>query len=215
MSFSQVKQDLFVINCLKFKKDGFFIEIGGNDPIICSNTYLLEKDYNYKGIIVEMDSSYLSLYEEHRKNSIPIINDATKINYLKKFNDLNVPKNIDYLSFDLDIDNNSTLETLQLFDLQIFMNYKFAVITFEHDIYRKDWTPILNYNSNNTRNKSREIFEKYGYIRVFSDVSHNNNPFEDWYIHPDLIDINYINEVIQKNKKHYNNDKIQYNLIEY
>jgi len=194
MSFSQVKQDLFVINCLKFKKDGFFIEIGGNDPIICSNTYLLEKDYNYKGIIVEMDSSYLSLYEEHRKNSIPIINDATKINYLKKFNDLNVPKNIDYLSFDLDIDNNSTLETLQLFDLQIFMNYKFAVITFEHDIYRKDWTPILNYNSNNTRNKSREIFDKYRYIRLFSDVA-NDGAFEDWYVHPDLIDINYINNI--------------------
>jgi hypothetical protein len=215
MSFSQVKQDLFAINCLKFKKDGFFVEIGGNDPIICSNTYLLEKDYNYKGIIVEMDSSFLPLYHEHRKNSIPIINNATKINYLNKFNDLNVPKNIDYLSFDLDIDNNSTLETLQLFDQQIFMNYKFAVITFEHDIYRKDWTPILNYNSNNTRNKSREIFEKYGYIRVFSDVSHNNNPFEDWYIHPDLIDMNYINELIQKNKKHYNNDKIEHDLIEF
>ena len=214
MSFSQVKQDLFVINCLKFKKDGFFIEIGGNDPIICSNTYLLEKDYNYKGIIVEMDSSYLSLYEEHRKNSIPIINDATKINYLKKFNDLNVPKNIDYLSFDLDIDNNSTLETLQLFDLQIFMNYKFAVITFEHDIYRKDWTPNLNFNCNNTRNKSREIFDKYRYIRLFSDVA-NDGAFEDWYVHPDLIDINYINQLIEKNKKHYNNDKIEYNLIEF
>ncbi len=37
-------------------------EIGGNHPIICSNTYLLEKDYNYKGIIVEMDNSYLPLY---------------------------------------------------------------------------------------------------------------------------------------------------------
>ncbi len=62
MSFSQAKQDIFVINCLKFKKDGFFVEIGGNHPIICSNTYLLEKDYNYKGIIVEMDNSYLPLY---------------------------------------------------------------------------------------------------------------------------------------------------------
>lgn len=215
MSFSQIKQDLFAINCLKFKKDGYFVEIGGNHPIKYNNTYLLEKDYNYKGIIVEMDNSFLPLYQEYRKNSIPIINDATKINYLKNFNDLNVPKNIDYLSFDLDIDNNSTLKTLELFDEQIFMNYKFAVITFEHDIYRKDWTSILNYNSNNTRNKSRMIFEKYGYIRVFSDLSHNNNPFEDWYIHPDLIDINYINELIEKNKKHYNDDKIEYDLIEF
>jgi hypothetical protein len=215
MSFSQAKQDIFVINCLKFKKDGFFVEIGGNHPIICSNTYLLEKDYNYKGIIVEMDNSYLPLYQEYRKNSIPIIANATKINYLEKFKEFNVPKNIDYLSFDLDVDNNSTLETLELFDQQLFMNYKFAVVTFEHDIYRKDLTPILNYNSNNTRNKSREIFEKYGYIRVFSDVSHCNNAFEDWYIHPDLIDINYINELIEKNKKHYNNDKIEYNLIEF
>ena len=162
-----------------------------------------------------MDNSYLPLYQEYRKNSIPIIANATKINYLEKFKELNVPKNIDYLSFDLDVDNNSTLETLELFDQQLFMNYKFAVITFEHDIYRKDLTSILNFNCNNTRNKSREIFEKYGYIRVFSDISHCNNAFEDWYIHPDLIDINYINELIKKNKKHYNNDKIEYNLIEF
>lgn len=214
MSYSQINQDLFAINCLKFKKDGFFVEIGGNHPTHNNNTYLLEKDYNYKGIIVEMDNSYLPLYQEYRKNSIPIIANATQINYLEKFKELNVPENIDYLSFDLDVDNNSTLATLELFDQQLLSTYKFATITFEHDIYRKDWTPNLNFNCNNTRNKSREIFDKYRYIRLFSDVA-NDGAFEDWYVHPDLIDINYINQLIEKNKKHYNNDKIQYNLIEY
>jgi FkbM family methyltransferase len=53
MSTSQLGQDLNVLKFYKHKKEGFFVEIGASDGINLSNTYILEKTYNWKGICVE------------------------------------------------------------------------------------------------------------------------------------------------------------------
>ena len=42
-SFSQLNQDINVISFFNFKTDLYFIDIGANDGINLSNTYLLEK----------------------------------------------------------------------------------------------------------------------------------------------------------------------------
>ena len=49
---SQLKQDLFVLYHYQ-DTPGFFVEFGGLDGIDTSNTYLLEKDHGWTGIIVE------------------------------------------------------------------------------------------------------------------------------------------------------------------
>jgi hypothetical protein len=41
----QSNQDRFVLNVLKEKKDGYFLEIGSNHPININNSYLLETNY--------------------------------------------------------------------------------------------------------------------------------------------------------------------------
>ena len=53
MSYSQIGQDLEVIKFYNNKTEGYYIEIGATNGIFLSNTYLLEKDYNWKGICVE------------------------------------------------------------------------------------------------------------------------------------------------------------------
>jgi hypothetical protein len=191
--FSQASQDLFVLKMLNFKKNGTFLEIGSAFPIHNSNTYLLEKDYTWSGIMVEFDSKYLSSYRKERPYSSYIIDDAQKINYRRYLDRCKYPVNMDYLQIDLDVDNKSTLNTLLILDNTVFDKYKFATVTFEHDIYRGDYF--------NTRSISREIFSKRGYIRIFSDVMVDNDdkitlnlPFEDWYVHPDLVDKELINK---------------------
>lgn len=57
-SFAQIKQDLFVLTMLNYKKDGFFIEIGAGDGINFSNTYLLEKDFSWSGILIEPNKTF-------------------------------------------------------------------------------------------------------------------------------------------------------------
>lgn len=195
--FGQAEQDKFVLNVLKYKKNGFFLEIGSNHPININNTYLLENNYDWKGIMIEYDNNFLPLYKIHRQNSIYVINDATKIDYKTVLERNNFPLNIDYLQIDLEANNGSTINTLKKLDDTIFDTYKFATITFEHDIYHT--------NYGNTRLVSRDILKKRGYICVFEDV-HNIEPkyvYEDWYVHPDLVDIDYINHLIEINKKNY------------
>ncbi len=210
--YGQAEQDKFILHILKEKRNGFFLEIGSNDPIYINNTYLLEKKYDWKGIMVEIDENYLLLYKKHRLNSIPIIDDATKIDYINILDSNNAPLNIDYLQIDLHVTDNSTMLTLENLDKHVFDKYKFATITFEHDIYGD----ITKY----TRLKSREIFKKRGYVCVFKDISNANNPYEYWYVHPDLVDMDYVNQLIENNKKNYTphdltDEKIEWNNIQY
>jgi len=144
---AQAEQDKFVLHVLQHKQNGYFLEIGSNHPITINNTYLLEKKYNWKGIMVEYDSSFLPLYKEHRNNSIHVINDATMIDYKTLFYSNNMPLTIDYLQIDLEVNNGSTLKTLEKLNNEVFDTYKFSTVTFEHDIYHT--------NFNNTREKSR------------------------------------------------------------
>ena len=43
---SQAYQDLFVLTMLSGKKNGRYLEIGGNHPSEFNNTYLLETEFN-------------------------------------------------------------------------------------------------------------------------------------------------------------------------
>jgi hypothetical protein len=178
-SNSQACQDLFVLSALNNKKNGYFLEIGSNEPISINNTYLLESQYDWKGIMVEYNSVYQPMYVEKRPNSIHVIQDATTVDYMKHLAPF--PKDMDYLQVDLEVDNRSTLTTLELLDKTVFDTYRFATVTFEHDIYRGDYF--------NTRECSREIFQKRGYILMFPDVKLSSCSFEDWYVHPELVDM--------------------------
>jgi hypothetical protein len=188
---SQSAQDIYILNVLKFKKDGYFLEIGSNDPININNTYVLESEYNWKGLMVEYNPIYEQMYKSKRPQSLYVIQDATTVDYYNIFKTNNFPNNMDYLQIDLEVQNASTINTLKKLDVEIFDEYKFATVTFEHDIYVG--------NHYNTREVSREIFSKRGYVLVFGDVRNSGNMYEDWYVHPDLVDMDYINKI--KNNK--------------
>src|SRR5579872_4950705 len=49
-SRSQIRQDLFVLSELNFKRDGFFVEFGAAGGVEDSNTYLLEEGFGWRGI---------------------------------------------------------------------------------------------------------------------------------------------------------------------
>jgi hypothetical protein len=70
-----------------------------------------------------------------------------------------------------------------------FDEYKFAVITYEHDYY-VDVTRSY-------REKSREFLKNKGYILVVNDLSPDGiSNFEDWWVHPDLIDESILSKML-------------------
>jgi hypothetical protein len=83
---------------------------------------------------------------------------------------------VDYLQIDCDPPEVS-YEVLQKMP---FDKVKFAVITFEHDNY---------VGGHDIQSKSRALLESKGYKLVVGNIAPNNiSEFEDWWVHPDLVD---------------------------
>lgn len=181
-NFSQVYQDIFVLTVLNGKTNGSYLEIGSSEPYKNNNTVLLENQFNWRGVGIENNVEVAKQYKQHRKNPI-ICADATIIDYNKIIHKYFPNQTyIDYLQLDIDPPGN-TYEVL----LSIpFDKYKFAVITYEHDFYI-DITRSY-------RDKSREYLLSMGYYLLVNDVSPDDySSFEDWWIHPDLVQ----NEIVQ------------------
>jgi FkbM family methyltransferase len=52
-SHAQLFQDLFVVFMLKGKRSGFFVEFGATNGVDLSNTFVLERDFQWQGILAE------------------------------------------------------------------------------------------------------------------------------------------------------------------
>lgn len=52
-SQSQLRQDVFALAMNGFKRNGFFVEFGATNGKSLSNTYLMEKNFGWKGILAE------------------------------------------------------------------------------------------------------------------------------------------------------------------
>lgn len=198
MNYSQANQDTLVVLLSDGKTGGWYVEIGANDPILSNNTYLLESKYQWRGLMVEWDANFLPAYKTHRPLANYWMGDASKTPYDQVLRDLQFPPQVDYLQIDLDVDNRSTLTTLELFDKTVFDNHTFGVVTFEHDIYRGNFF--------DTQQVSRNIFVRRGYILLFRNVSVYFEgqwcAFEDWYAHPALINPNLLQNIVQHPDNH-------------
>lgn len=184
---SQAAQDLFVLMCLNGKKNGSFLDLGCNDPIEISNTYLLESKFGWNGVGMDIDSGHISKYNGVR-NCKAFVQDATKINFEEVLTYYS-SNHIDYLSLDLE-PADVTLECLKSIP---FDKIEFSVITFEHDSYR-----FGEY----CRDISRMILEGAGYVRICSDVSNVYNIYEDWYYNPKYVSFEDIKS-LESDKKEW------------
>lgn len=184
---SQVYQDMFVLTALNGKNNGTYLEIGSAEPFKNNNTALLEKRFSWTGIGIEYNENFAKQYRENRTNPILCV-DALLLDYTKLL-DKQFPntKIIDYLQLDIEPPRNTFQALLSI----PFDKYKFAVITYEHDYY-VDITKSY-------RQKSRDYLNSIGYELVVPNISPDeNSPFEDWWVHPELISA----EILQKLKRY-------------
>jgi hypothetical protein len=179
---SQAFQDMFILAATNGKKNGLYLEIGAQQPFYQNNTALLETEYGWDGISVEILPDLCAQFARERKNQI-ICEDATKIDYMKLLDKFDKGTDFDYLQLDVE-PSKVTFECLLAMP---FDKYRFGIITYEHDHY-VDMTGSY-------RDKSRRYLKMMGYEMLVANVSPNDNsPFEDWWYHPELID----SEIVEK-----------------
>ena len=90
-SQSQLRQDLFVASELNFKKNGFFVEFGGADGKYLSNTYFLEKELSWEGIVAEPAKIFFKELSVNRKCIISTDCVWKNSNSLLSFNEASTP----------------------------------------------------------------------------------------------------------------------------
>tara|TARA_R110002020_G_scaffold94777_1_gene227758 strand:- start:2483 stop:3097 length:615 start_codon:yes stop_codon:yes gene_type:complete len=67
MFYSQINQDKYYCEYSKFKKKGYFVDIGAHDGIRLSNTYKLEKELEWTGICIEPAKQSYDALRNNRK----------------------------------------------------------------------------------------------------------------------------------------------------
>lgn len=172
-NYSEAYQDMFALAVTNGKKNGTYVEIGSGHPTYGNNSYLLEKDFGWTGMSVDISEEFIKQHNEQRKHTA-ILKDATTLNYGSYFKTLEFGTEIDYLQIDVDPADIS----LKVLYTIPFESYKFSVITFEHDHYADP--------KSNVREKARKFLESFGYILAVSNISPDDNrPYEDWFVHKD------------------------------
>jgi len=199
-SKSQVGQDVWALQMLKNKRNGFFLDIGALDGIYLSNTYMLEKEFGWTGIAIEADpSTYNNMinirncicvnkaitnfngkcYFQQNRESGMIASSGIEVEAItlsELFKLFNVPKIIDYISLDIEGGEYNALLGFP------FNEYHFLTLTVEHNLY---------VSPENAKHKENifNILTSNNYIRFKENVDHLGYIFEDWYVHSLLINL--------------------------
>ncbi len=171
-SFSAAMHDMFVLSALDGKKNGTYVEIGGGLAIHGNNTYLLESQFDWKGISFDIDRvGKVDLYNKVRNNPC-FCENATTIDVERFFSENNLERHIDYLQIDIEPASQSlaALKNIPLDD------YSFSIIQFEHEFC---------HNADDTyANEAYKYLSSYGYKRAIKNLG----TAEDWYYNPKTTD---------------------------
>lgn len=172
----------FVLTMTNGKKNGTYVEIGAFHSEKGSNTHILERKFDWKGVAFDIKEEFVLEYNQNRQNPC-ILHDATTFNYLKYFEENNYPSTIDFLQVDIDpgFDDKGCIHCTSVDCLLALIavplsRYRFSVIAFEHDA-------VMNPKNITVRDAAREILLGLGYVLV------KRWSYEDWWVDPKSIPI--------------------------
>lgn len=169
-TYSQVKQDRWVLSIFPRGYRGFFLDIGCNLPRTINNTLLLERRA-WTGVAIDI-IDYSRRWRRRKARFIRA--DAMTCD----FNSMGLPQVIDYLSLDIDGIGTNYKVLNRLLDA----GFVFKAITIEHNLY------IGERFNRGERLPQRKLLHNMGYILDKPDVAaFDGNIFEDWWVNKKYI----------------------------
>ena len=199
-SKSQLRQDLFVLAHVAFKRDGYFVEVGASNGIDLSNTYLMEKEFGWRGILAEPAACWQNDLKKNRGSDIESSCVWKESGLTLAFNEVEFAELSTINSFS-ESDSHGDfrkkgktydVSTISLRDLLLKYNapkqidylsidtegseydilsaFDFSEYSFEVITCEHNYTPA--------REKLCALLTENGYQRVFEELS----DFDDWYV---------------------------------
>jgi FkbM family methyltransferase len=199
-SKSQLRQDLFVLSQLNFKRNGYFVEFGATNGVELSNTHLMEKEFDWTGILAEPAVCWHNDLKKNRSAHIETCCVWSESNKTLRFNEAEMAElsTIDsYCSSDghykqresgksYDVKTISLNDLLAKYDAPRKIDFlsldtegsEFAILN-SFDFSKYDVNIIsCEHNFTVKREQIYELLSKHKYVRIFEELS----SFDDWYI---------------------------------
>jgi FkbM family methyltransferase len=199
-SKSQLRQDLFVLTATQFKTNGFFVEFGATNGVDLSNTYLLEKSFDWSGILAEPARRWHGDLRKNRSASVEtrcvwtdsdstlVFNevDSAEFSTISSFSDGDDHSKIRRLGKEYPVKTISLLDLLEEHgapsvidylsidtegsEFRILESFDFSKYSFRTITCEHNYTPM--------REAVLKLLTANGYRRVLEDVS----LIDDWFI---------------------------------
>lgn len=208
--YSELLQDLFVLFITKNKQKGFFVEFGVMDGKFASNSYLLEKEFAWNGILAEPGKKFHDAIRANRTCYVDHRAVAGKTGQILQFQEMTSNEGMSGLTNYFDqkemhyhtrSNTSSTfyeVETISLNDLldqyrapdhidyiSVDTEGSEPAILEEFDFHQRcvDFWTIEHNHLDSARNKILDIMTHNGYCRIMEPYS----KYDDWYIRKELL----------------------------
>lgn len=208
--YAQLSQDLLVLALTNHKKNGYFVEFGTMDGKFASNTYLLEKEHGWIGILAEPAQKFHDGLSHNRSCHIDHRAVTGQTGQQLRFQEMSTDEGMSGLVdfFDsremhyrrrnqtpsrfYDVETVSLDDLLSCYHAPDHIDYvsvdtegsEPAILeSFDFDRWNIDiWTIEHNYLES-ARNRISDIMLAHGYCRVLEEFSQ----YDDWYVKIKLL----------------------------
>jgi hypothetical protein len=204
---AQLFQDLWVLWELREKRGGYFCEFGATNGIDLSNTYLLENEFGWNGILAEPNPIYHAGLNRDRRCHISSKCVYGSSGQTMQFSCASIPHLSRLLDVVPDDQHERTgrrvseqiieVEAISLNDLldqycaPVHIDYismdtegsEFEILSRFDFARRTVATFSIEHNFSTARERIHALLTSHGYVRRFEHLSQ----FDDWYIRRDLL----------------------------
>lgn len=201
---SQIGQDLFALYSLSWKRDGYFVEFGATNGVDLSNTYLLEKDFGWTGILTEPAKVWHGDLAKKRSaaidfdcvwkesgQSLPFaVVESAEFSTLGAFFESDAHKKTRKSADWQTVNTVSLNDLLERHGAPAAIDYlsidtegsEFDILK-AFDFGRHTFSVITcEHNFSNSRKDIYDLLVCNGYLRVFEGLSR----WDDWYVHTSI-----------------------------
>jgi FkbM family methyltransferase len=201
---SQIDQDLFVLYSLGWKRGGYFVEFGATNGVDLSNTYLLEKDFGWTGILAEPAKVWHTDLVRNRSATVDFdcvwkesgqtlpfaVVESAEFSTLGTFSEAHAHKKTRKSADWQTVNTVSLNDLLERHGAPVAIDYlsidtegSELEILKAFDFGRHTFSVITcEHNFSNQREDIYDLLFRNGYVRVFDGLSR----WDDWYVHTSI-----------------------------